>query len=113
MKFILLIRGEDRFATLSPAEMQATIQRYSDWAKQLRAEGRLVDSEGLDAGGRILVGSGDGVVTDGPFPETKELVGGYYIYNADSLDHAIEIGKQCPALAYGGAIEIRPIADYS
>lgn len=111
-KFILLIRGEDRFATLSPAEMQETIQRYSAWAKKLKAEGRLVDSEGLDAGGKVLVGK-DGVVTDGPFPETKELVGGYYIYTADSLDHAVEIGSECPALGYGGAIEIRPVADYS
>lgn len=111
-KFILLIRGEDRFASLSPAEMQETIQRYSNWAKKLRTEERLVDAEGLDQGGKILVGQ-DGVVTDGPFPETKELVGGYYIYNADSLEHAIEIGKECPALAYGGSIEIRPVADYS
>ena len=111
-KFMLLIRGEERFAALSPAEMQATVQAYSDWAKKLKAEGRIVDAEGLQGSGRVLTGQ-DGVVTDGPFPETKEMVGGYYIYTADSLDHAVEIGRACPALTYGGSIEIRPIADYS
>ena len=111
-KFILLIRGEDRFAQLSPAEIQATVQRYSDWAKRLRDEERLVDAEGLDSGGRLLM-SDNGVVSDGPFPETRELVGGYYIYNADSLDHALEIAKDCPALGYGGTVEVRPIMDYS
>jgi hypothetical protein len=111
-KFVLLIRGEDQFAQLSPAEMQATVQKYSLWAKRLRDENRLVDAEGLDRTGRVLTSEG-GVVTDGPFPETRELVGGYYIYTAESMDEAVAIGRDCPALGYGAAIEIRPVVDYS
>lgn len=111
-KFILLIRGEGEWDKLSPAEMQATIQKYGEWARRLKEEGRLVEAEPLERSGRLLSSSG-GVVTDGPFLETKEMVGGYYIYNADDLDAAAAIGRDCPALGYGGAIEIRPIADYS
>lgn len=109
-KFILLIKGEDKFSQLSPAEMQATIERYSAWAGRLRSENRLVDAEGLDSAVRILKGD---VVTDGPFPETKEMVGGYYIYNATDFDEATAIAKDCPALGYGGSIELRPVMDYS
>ncbi len=111
-KFALFIRGEDRWSQLSPAEMQETVQKYSAWARRLREEGRLVDAEGLDGSGRVLVGQ-DGVITDGPFPETRELVGGYYILTAADFDDALAIARDCPALSYGGAVEVRPVMDYS
>ncbi|MEZ0324884.1 MAG: YciI family protein [Fimbriimonas sp.] len=110
-KFILLIKGEDRWAQLSPAQMQETIQRYSAWAGKLRAENRLVDAEGLSSEGKVLVG-GD-VITDGPFPETKEMVGGYYIFTAADLAEAETLARECPALAYGGRVELRQAMDYS
>ncbi|WP_227625030.1 YciI family protein [Fimbriimonas ginsengisoli] len=109
---MLLIRGEGEWDKMSPAQMEETIKKYSAWAKRLREEGRLLDAEPLDRAGRVLVGV-DGVITDGPFMETKEMIGGYYIYNAADLEEAVAIGRDCPTLAYGGAIEIRPIADYS
>jgi hypothetical protein len=110
-KFVLLIKGEDRWAQLSPAEMQETVQKYSAWAAKLRSESRLVDAEGLSRDGCVLVG-GD-VITDGPFPETKEMIGGYYIYQASDLEEATHIARECPALAYGGKIELRQVMDYS
>jgi len=111
-KFVLLIRGEEKWAELSPAEMQATIEKYSAWAGRLREENRLVDAEALDRVGVALCGA-DGVVTDGPFVETKEMVGGYYVFQAKDLEEAAAIGRECPALSYGGRIEIRPVMDYS
>lgn len=111
-KFVLLIRGEGEWAKLSPAEMEATIKKYSAWAKKLRDDGRLVDAEPLEHSGRVLTGV-NGVVSDGPFAETKEMIGGYYIYQATDLEEAVAIGRECPAMCYGGSVEIRPVADYS
>jgi len=113
-KFILLIRGEDKWEQLSPAEAQAAVEKYSAWAKKLREEGRLVDAEGLAPEARHLVPhEGQIVVSDGPFTETKEIVGGYYVFTAKDLDEATEICRACPSLEYGGNVEIRPVMDYS
>jgi len=110
MKFLLLIEGESKWAQLSPAEMQAGIEKYSAFAAELRASSQLVDADGLDPK-RVQVGPG-ALVTDGPFPEAKEMIGGYYIFNAESWDDAIAISKRCPALDYGAHIELRKIMDY-
>lgn len=107
MKYMLLLRGEDKFLQLSPSEAQSVVERYMAWAKQLAADGRLVDAESLVNGGRIL-GSEGGQITDGPFIESKDMAGGYFIIQADSLDHAVEIAKEAPTLSYGGTIEVRP-----
>jgi len=111
-KFIVLIRSEDKWDALSPAEMQETIQKYMAWNRKLREEGRVVDAEPLEKGGRVLSGEG-GVITDGPFLETKEMIGGYFIYTAADLDEAAALARDCPALGYGGSLDVRPIADYS
>jgi hypothetical protein len=58
----------------------------------------------------VTTRSGDRVVTDGPFAETKEQLGGYYLIDVDNLDDAIEAAGRCPGAAYG-TIEVRPIAD--
>lgn len=110
-KFILLIRGEEKWSALSPAEMEATIAKYRVWSSQLREQGTLVHAEPLDRGGRVLDAS-SGTVTDGPFVETKEMIGGFFLYEAADLDEAVRIGHGCPALGYGGAVEIRPIPTY-
>lgn len=113
-KFVLLIRGEDKFEALSPAEMQAVIGRYMAWAQRLREEGRLVDSEGLAPDSRLLRGEGGKIlVTDGPYAETKDMIGGYYVFRAEDFDEAVEIAKACPALDYGGNVELRTEMDYA
>lgn len=111
-KFILLIRGEDKWKALSPSEMQEVLVKYRDWTRGLHEAGRIVDAAPLDASGRTL-SSADGVVTDGPFLETKEMVGGYYVFTAENLDEAVELCRGCPSLTYGGAVEVRPIANYA
>ncbi len=111
MKFILLIKGEGKWDELSPEQMQSTMIQYRNWAGRLRDEGRLVDAEGLSKAGALIT-TEDGVITDGPFVETKEMVGGYYIFTAESLAEATGIAKQCPCLSYGGDIELRAAAEY-
>ena len=87
------------------------LNSLADDVAQLRSEGRLVDADGLDPDGKVL--KSGGVVLDGPFAETKEVVGGYYVYNASDWDEAVALAKECPTLEYGGQIELRKVMDYS
>lgn len=110
-QFIVLIRGGDNeFAAMSPEEIQSVIQRYNDWGNKLRSEGRYVDANQLMDSGVVIRGTS---VTDGPYAETKEGVGGYYIVEAADLAEATEVAKGCPALTYGGVVEVRGFVDHS
>ena len=110
-QFILLIRGgEDLNVNLSPEQIQEAVERYSRWAKRLRAEGKLVTAEKLKDNEGFLLSTKNGqVLVDGPFAETKETIGGFFIINADSPEEAIEIAKESPAMAQGGIVELREI----
>jgi hypothetical protein len=110
-QFILFIRGgSDLSVNLSPEQIQDAIRRYSAWAQKLRAEGKLVSAEKLmDNEGRLLSMKNGQVVVDGPFAETKETIGGYFIFKAENLEEAIEITKECPTLSEGGMVELREI----
>ena len=81
------------------------------WSQKLGAEGKLVGGQKLrDEGGRHLSGyNGDFRVTDGPFAEAKEVIGGFFSITAADYDEAVEISKECPHLKYGGRIELREI----
>ena len=91
----------------SPAQMQDMQAVFRRWQEKYRAN--ILDMGGpLKPGGKILTASG---VTDGPFAETKEIVGGYMLVAAESFDHAIEITRESPALMMPGAsVEIREVA---
>jgi len=111
-QYMLLLTGGD-FAEMSPAESQAALQKYFDWNKKLRAEGAYVGGDELEMTGKKIGPAPDFFVSDGPFAESNEAVGGYYVIQAESLEAAIEISKGCPHLIFGGAIELRPIIDHS
>ena len=91
----------------SPAQMQDMQSVFRRW--QEKYKGNILDMGGpLKSGGKILTTSG---VTDGPFAEAKEIVGGYMLVSAESFDHAIEITRESPALMMPGAsVEIREVA---
>jgi hypothetical protein len=110
-QFILFIRGgRDLSANLSPEQIQEAIQKYSAWAQKLRDEGKLVSAEKLkDNEGMMLRTKNGQVVVDGPFAETKETIGGYFVINAKSLEEAIEIAKESPTLSRSGEVELREI----
>lgn len=115
MAQFLLTLFEDPSAhrELSPTEMQGMLQEYGAWAKALQDEGRLLGGEKLtDEGGRVLTShKGDIRVTDGPYAETKEVLGGYFVIEAADYDDAVELAKGCPHTRYGGAIHVRAIDD--
>ena len=110
-QFLVLIRGGDAdYEAMSPEEIQGVIQRYIDWGDRLRSEGRYVDANELTESGAVIRGSS---VIDGPYAETKEGVGGYYIIEAADLSEAVEVAKGCPVLQHNGAVEVRGFVDHS
>jgi hypothetical protein len=103
------------FSQFSPEQIQAVIGEYIAWRKTVEADGKFVGAEKLkDEGGRHLVGTdGDFRVTDGPFAEAKEVIGGYFTISAKDYDEAVDISKTCPHLKYGGRIELREVESLS
>lgn len=110
--YMLLLHEEpDVFEEMSPEDFQRIIERYRAWSRELRASGRYLASDKLtDGEGRVLRKEGGSVrVTDGPFAETKEVVGGYFTITADNYAAAVELARTCPHLDYGGTIEVREV----
>jgi len=110
-KFTLMLREHPgTFLNLSPAEIQAIVARYSAWADSLRQAGRLAGSQKLrdDAGRVVRRNSGRVMVTDGPFAEGKEVIGGLFVVEAGSYDEALTIANDCPHLEFG-SIEVREV----
>lgn len=109
-KYLLLLRDDDTFPDMAPDAMQALMQRYMDWTAGLAQRGVLVGASKLtDRAGRVVRrASGGSTVTDGPYVEGKELVGGYFVVHAASFDEAVEMTRDCPHLELG-SIEIRQL----
>ena len=111
-KFLLILRGgPGELQTYSPAEIQQMIEKYDAWFNQIASEGRLGYADKLKPfSGRVLQGYGESMaITDGPFGETKELVGGIFNIEAEDFNHAVQLIKNCPQLEYGGSAEIREV----
>jgi hypothetical protein len=107
--FVLLLHAEpDRLTRVSPEELQSIAARYAAWSQKITAAGQRVGGQKLEDGTGRQMRRRDGrtLVTDGPFIEAKEAVGGYFIIKADSFDQAVDIAGDCPHLDYG-TIEVR------
>lgn len=105
-QFVLMLRDNGSFpADISPEEIQGILDRYRTWSARLGATGhKLHDNQG-----RVLVRKDSGVtITDGPYAESKEVLGGYFIIEADSYDDAVRKSNDCPHLDFG-SIEIRAV----
>jgi len=87
--------------------------RFGEWMKAMTAKGQVVGTNGLEITGKILRGPRGASVTDGPYSEAKEIVGGYVLITADSLEEAMEAGRGCPGLDYGMAVEVRLVRSRS
>jgi hypothetical protein len=112
-RFLVLLRDDPSgFAGLSPAEMQAIIEKYIAWGARLQASGHLLMGGKLvDGAGRVMRGATP-VISDGPFVETREIVGGAYLLQARDYDEATALLADSPHLAFG-SIEVRQIDDVS
>ncbi len=103
--YLVLSRGQWD-ADASPQAVQAAIDAFYAWYEQGLAQGRLKPGSRLEPGARIVA---RGLVTDGPFAETKEWLGGYWFIVAESLDQAAAIAAENPCLPFGLSLEIRPL----
>lgn len=111
-KFMLILHDDmARLSTMAPAEMQRVIAQYNAWSAKLAQAGKLAGGEKLrDEGGKHLTAKGGKmVVRDGPYAEAKEVVGGYFLIEADDYAEATTLCADCPHLALGGRIELREI----
>jgi hypothetical protein len=111
MKEYLLIFRTDykNMQKNSPEEMQSMTKRWMDWIGGISAKNKLADrGNRLASGGKVV--RPDNVITDGPYSEIKESVGGYTLIKVDSYEEAVEIAKGCPILNIGGNVEVREIS---
>ncbi|MGH2646606.1 MAG: YciI family protein, partial [Ginsengibacter sp.] len=93
----------------TPEQMQAMTKKWMDWIGSIAAQNKLTDrGNRLDASGKVV--RRDTVVTNGPYSEIKESIGGYSIVKAGSYEDAIELAKGCPILTVGGNVEVREVS---
>lgn len=113
--YMLLFRnaGPDAHAHLTPEQKVRLAQQWNDWVGSLLEQGKLQQGRPLALGGRVVAGPKGDRVTDGPYAEGKEVVGGFLILAVSGLDEATAIAQHCPGLAQGLTVEVRPLADVS
>jgi hypothetical protein len=116
MKYLLLLIGEeDRWESLNEQELQEAMTAYEQYGHELIEAGVFVAGEGLQPSATattLRVVDGERLLTDGPFAETKEQIGGFYVLDCKDLDEVLGWAEKCPAAAVGATIEIRPVMDY-
>src|SRR5258708_37967811 len=105
--YMVILRGTDWYKGLSPEEMQQVGDKWMAWFKDLMASGKAVAGNPLEREGKIVSGKNGRVVSDGPFAESKETIGGYFLLKVNTLDDALAIAKECPGLPYGIRVEVR------
>ncbi|HVN69977.1 MAG TPA: YciI family protein [Candidatus Binatia bacterium] len=106
-EFVYLYRGGSR--SDSPAEGEKQMQRWVAWLQELGAKGHLKDQgQPLEPEGRVVRDKGR-TITDGPYPESKDIVGGFTLVEAKDLGQAAELAGGCPIFEVGGLVEVRPI----
>jgi hypothetical protein len=108
-KFLFIYR--DACESMTPAERQQQMQKWEKWIRDAMQKGWMLDpGDALTPEGRVVSGK---AVTDGPFAETKEVVGGFSVVEADSIDAAAKLATDCPGVLVGGTVEVRPVAGYT
>lgn len=106
-EFVYLYRGGER--PNSPEQGEQEMQKWVAWLGELGAKGHVKDrGQPLDPTGKVIRGK-QKVVTDGPYPESKDIVGGYTLVEAKDLTQAAELSKGCPIFDSGGLVEVRPV----
>jgi hypothetical protein len=115
MKYMLNIYGDmSEYADATPEQSAQVMQAYEAFGREVHGSGAFVAGEGLqppESATAVKLRNGERLVTDGPFPETKEQLGGFYLLECKDLDEAIEWAAKIPG-AQNGTIEVRPVMSY-
>lgn len=109
-KYLFLFRGGLNFAAATPEAIQANMMKWNAWMGELAQKGRMLSGEPLEVSGKVLAGK-DKKLTDGPFAEGRELVGGFIVVEAGGMDEAVELSKGCPIFESDGSVEVRPVRE--
>jgi len=109
-EYMLLFRGTHWDMSLSPEELQNVMSKWTAWFDRLVERGKIKSAHPLMEEGKIVTWKKGQTVADGPFAESKEAIGGYFLLQMTDLDEALDIAKECPALEYGMTVEVRPVA---
>jgi hypothetical protein len=110
-EYLLLFRGANWDKGLSTQQLESARDQFLAWFEQLKQQGKFKVGQPLEHEGKIVSGKNGRIVADGPFAESKEAIGGYFLLQVDSLDEAVAIAKGCPMLEYGSTVEVRPVAE--
>lgn len=104
---MFLFRGGD-VSHLSAQQQESQMGKWLAWVEKLTKEGKYVAGEPLLPGGKTISGKNK-AVTDGPFAESKEIIGGFFIVNAKNYDEAVAMAKDAPDYELGGSVEVREV----
>jgi hypothetical protein len=110
-QFMFLFRGNEWQKGLSPEEMQKVASQWMAWFERLATQGKVTAGSPLENEGKVVSGKNGRVISDGPFAESKETVGGYFLLQVNTIDEAIALAQECPGLPYGAKVEVRPVAE--
>ena len=107
-EFIFLFRSEKNATeNLNPGEMQEYMEKWRIWLNKFAEAGKYEDGDRLDISKAKTIRGIEKVVTDGPYIESKEVIGGYVRVKAENMEEAVEMAKGCPVLSFNGSVEIR------
>lgn len=111
--YLLIFRDAppETYKSMSADQRQQLMNQWNAWYDGLAAEGKVQHGHPLEPQGRVVTGPNGQRVSDGPFAETAEAIGGYFLLTVSDLDEATRIAQRCPSLAHGMAVEVRPIAE--
>lgn len=107
-KFMFIFQG-GQMDDASPEEMQTEMGKWMAWIDKLNKTNQYVAGEPLLPGGKLISGQNGKNVTDGPYTEGKEVVGGFFIITAKDYDDAVAIAKECPDFERGGSVQVRQV----
>jgi hypothetical protein len=107
-EYLLLFTGSEWYNEMSPSEVKKIADQAKAWLEGLMQRGCVKGGHGLGRSGARVAAKTGRVISDGPYPESKEAVGGYLVVEAESLDEAIAIAKLNPTIAHGTTVEVRP-----
>lgn len=108
-KFMLIFHG-GMPSDSSPADLEANMGQWMSWVDKLMKEGKYVSGEALLPGGKLV--KGKTAVSDGPYTEGKEVVGGYFVINASTMEEALEECKDYPDFEHGGQVQVRSVVKF-
>jgi len=110
-EYLLLLRNTEIEKRLTLDEMEEAMRRFNGWLDRWKTAGAIKSGQPLAGRGRTISGTKSRTMADGPFPESKEAVGGYILVEAESFEEAVKIASEWPLLEYDAFVEVRPVLD--